>query len=70
METKAKVVDETKAKVVDETADVSATPKSKKTEATVEWQGQVRTYTKEDHGENFLELAKEFAEKKGGEIVA
>lgn len=28
-----------------------------------------RTYTKEKHGDNFTELAKEYAENNGGEVV-
>lgn len=48
----------------------NAKPVNDKNSATVEWQGQTRTYNREDHGDNFMELAKGFAEKKGGEIVA
>ena len=37
--------------------------------ATVRWNGGVRTYTREVHGVDFADLAAEFAEKKGGEVV-
>ncbi len=43
--------------------------KVSRSSATVTWRGGVRTYTREVHGENFAELAEEFAGKKGG-IVA
>ncbi len=36
---------------------------------TVLYPGGTRTYSKEVHGDNFADLAKEFAEKKGGTIA-
>ena len=36
--------------------------------ATVVWQGGERTYSREVHGDNFADLAAEFAAKKGGTI--
>ncbi len=56
--------------VVEMAAEVT-TPKAKKDKnsATVTWQGQSRTYTREIHGDNFSELAEEFAEKKGGTVA-
>lgn len=35
---------------------------------TVEWRGNVREYSKEIHGEKFMDLAKEFAGKVNGEL--
>ena len=43
--------------------------KANKNEATVKFRGTERTYTKELHGDDFAKLAKEFSDKKGGEIV-
>lgn len=43
---------------------------SKKTEVTVHWRGQARTFSKADHGDDFEALAKEFAAKFDGKIVA
>lgn len=43
--------------------------KASRSSATVTWRGGVRTYTREVHGEDFAELAKEFAEKKDGVIA-
>lgn len=37
-------------------------------QVTVTWKGNSRVYSLEVHGENFMDLAKEFAEKHGGEI--
>lgn len=55
------------AKAAEKEAEKAA--KADKTSATVVWRGnRTRTYTKELHGENFAALAKEFAEKKGGEV--
>lgn len=36
---------------------------------TVTWQGGVREYTKAVHGDDFMELAKEFATKKRGTVA-
>ncbi len=47
-----------------------AAAKAGKDSATVSWSGGTRTYTRDIHGDDFLELAKEFAGKKGGTIVA
>lgn len=49
-------------------AETKAAPKAKGV-ATVVWLGNTRVYSKEDHGDDYLKLAKEFAEKKGGEVV-
>lgn len=35
----------------------------------VKWKGGVREYSREVHGDNFADLANEFAEKKGGKVV-
>jgi len=43
--------------------------KAVRTSATVTYRGGTRTYSKEVHGENFAELAHEFAEKRGGTIA-
>lgn len=40
-----------------------------KDSVTVTWRGNTRTYTRKIHGADFLELAKEFAEKNRGELV-
>ena len=34
----------------------------------VEFKGQTREFSKEVHGDNFADLAKQFAEKHGGEV--
>jgi hypothetical protein len=57
------VVEDTE--VVEETK----TKKVARTEATVEWRGESRTYTLAMHGEDFEALAEEFAAKKNGRIV-
>jgi hypothetical protein len=46
-----------------------AAAKAARTEATVMWLGNSRTYTREIHGEDFEQLAKEFAAKKNGTVV-
>lgn len=38
-------------------------------QATVTWRGQSRVYSEEVHGASFLELAQEFAQKKGGTVA-
>ena len=43
-------------------------PSKNKTSVKVEWRGGVREYSKEVHGDNFMDLAKSFAEKFNGEI--
>lgn len=40
-----------------------------KNSATVSWKGKTRTYSKELHGADFKELAKEFAAKVNGKVV-
>lgn len=35
----------------------------------VKWKGGEREYSRAVHGDNFADLAKEFAEKKGGKVV-
>jgi hypothetical protein len=40
-----------------------------KTEVTVTFRMGTRVYSKEVHGENFMELAKEFCEKQKGTIA-
>lgn len=63
---KAKTTEE--VEVTDkEAVPVASTTKENKTSVTVTWHGQSRVYSKAVHGENFLDLANEFAEKKGGE---
>lgn len=42
---------------------------AKVTEAVVLWHGNTRVYTKEEHGDDFVKLAKEFADKKGGVVA-
>lgn len=42
--------------------------KEEKSSVTVTWRGQSRVYSREVHGADFKKLAKEFAEKKGGEL--
>lgn len=37
--------------------------------ATVEWRGNSRSYSSAVHGEAYLQLAQEFAEKVGGTVV-
>lgn len=37
--------------------------------ATVKYRGNVRVYTRELHGDDFAELAKEFADKVGGVVA-
>lgn len=37
--------------------------------ATVTWNGGSRVYSKEIHGDNFADLAAEFAEKHGGTVA-
>jgi hypothetical protein len=56
-------------KKVEVTEVVEKTAKAVKSEVTVVYRGGTRTYSKEVHGENFAELAQEFAEKKGGTIA-
>lgn len=43
-------------------------PKSDKNSATVVWPGGVRVYSKDVHGEDYEDLAEEFATKKGGTV--
>lgn len=42
--------------------------KANATEATVVWKQGERTFTKEVHGEDFADLAAQFAAKFGGEV--
>jgi hypothetical protein len=60
--------------VVVETAEaVVEAPKASKakvTSVTVRWRGQERTFSQADHGDDFEALAKEFATKFDGTIVA
>lgn len=35
----------------------------------VKWRGGEREYSREVHGDNFADLAAEFADKKGGKVV-
>lgn len=37
--------------------------------ATVSWKGGTRVYSREVHGEDYLALAEEFAEKKRGKVA-
>lgn len=49
-----------------------ATPapeKKKRTEATVTWSGGSRTYSLKVHGEDFEDLAKQFAKKFNGTLA-
>lgn len=43
--------------------------KPSKNTATVKYRGNVRVYTRELHGDDFAELAKEFADKVGGVVA-
>lgn len=43
--------------------------KGKKTEVTVTWKGGSRVYSKEVHGDDFADLANEFATKKKGTVA-
>jgi hypothetical protein len=43
--------------------------KTVKGSATVSWNGGTRVYTKEVHGADFADLAKEFAQKRGGTVA-
>ncbi len=54
---------------VEEAIEAPKAAKSNKTEVTVTWRGNSRVYSKAVHGENFLDLAKEFAEKKDGTVA-
>lgn len=47
----------------------SDAPVPTKGEATVTWNGNIRVYSKEEHGADFAKLAEEFAGKVGGEVV-
>ena len=54
---------------VSEDTEVVIVPKKGENEATVTWNGGSRTYSREVHGENFADLAQEFATKKGGTVA-
>ena len=43
--------------------------KAAATSCSVEWRGQIREYSREIHGDSFADLAKQFAEKVGGQVV-
>jgi hypothetical protein len=43
--------------------------KAAKSSVSVTWSGGARTYSREIHGDNFNELAKEFAKKHNGQVV-
>lgn len=43
--------------------------KSARESIVVTWRGGVREYTKALHGADYLKLAKEFAEKRGGTLA-
>ena len=43
--------------------------KADRDSVTVTFQGGVRTYTREVHGDDFAKLAKEFAEKRDGTVA-
>lgn len=45
------------------------TNSTKKTSVTVTWNNGVREYSKEVHGDDFMDLAKQFAEKFNGTIA-
>ncbi len=64
----AKVDTEKEAAKVAKVAEKEAA-KADRNSATVTWNGGVRTYTRELHGDNFAELAEEFAEKKNGSVA-
>lgn len=49
--------------------DVKAVKASKATEATVVWKQGERTYTKEVHGNDFADLAAQFAAKFEGTVT-
>ena len=57
-----------KAKKTVETVEAVETKAPSKTVATVTYGGGTREYTKELHGKDFADLAKEFATKKGGKV--
>ena len=52
---------------VEKDVEETKVPKNKNV-AIVEWRGNIREYSKEIHGDNFLDLAKEFAIKVNGEV--
>lgn len=56
-----RLADEEKARLAAEKVD--------RTEATVVYRLGTRTYSKEEHGDDFMDLAKEFATKQEGKIV-
>lgn len=49
--------------------EVNPVVESKKTEVTVVWRLGTRTFAKAIHGDDFVDLAKQFVAKHGGEIV-
>ena len=57
----------TKEVTVDEAIDEIV--KEDATEATVTWNGGVRVYSLAVHGEDFRDLAEEFAGKRGGVVA-
>lgn len=60
--------EEAKAKAKAEKEAEKAVEKADKTSVVVEWRGNTRTYSKEIHGDDFLELAESFAKKFNGTI--
>ena len=56
-------------KVVEVTDENVDTKSAIKGEATVTYRNGSRTYTKAIHGDNFRELAEEFAAKRGGTVA-
>lgn len=61
---KEKIVKE--EEVIEE--EVVTTKKASKDVATVVWRMGIRTYTKAIHGDDFLDLAKQFVAKHGGKV--
>lgn len=64
----AETVEETVAEEVSPEVE-APTSKSKKTSVTVQFYGGTREYSKEVHGADFENLAKEFAKKFNGTII-
>ncbi len=59
----------TRATEVTQEVKAEVTSKPKATEVTVTWRGGSRVYSEKVHGENFVELAKEFATKFDGVVA-
>lgn len=68
VEAKAKADAEKAAAKAEADAEKEAA-KADKHSATVKWTGGERTYSREVHGDDFMDHAEEFATKKGGTVA-